>query len=135
MPIALKDRCYKAVLEKLSEILRENPDADVSGYIQKLDAELEYYEHWIARQMLTTFFLNLYQQDVVALKRDFCKAVVLGGKEADANERAALLRCLHGALEFYYGDDYSTVMNMCDDVKAAYDMEEAEITDEDSPFV
>lgn len=135
MFIALKDKCYKSVLEKLSGVLRENPDADVSQYIQRLEEKLEYYEHRTARTMLSTFFLNLYQQDVVALKRDFCKVIVLGGKEADANERAALLRCLHGALQFYYGDDYSAVMNMCDDVKAAYDMEEAEITDEDSPFV
>lgn len=135
MSIALKDKSYNAVLEKLCKILKENPNADVSQYIKELDKEMEYWEHRIARSMLTTFFLNLYQQDVVILKRDFCKVITLGGKDADVNERTALLRCLHGALQFYYGDDYSAVMNMCDDIKSAYDMEETEIMDGDSPFV
>lgn len=135
MLIALKDKSYMAVLEKLCRELKENPDADVSQHINRLDKEMEYWQHHIARAMLTTFFLNLYQQDVVALKRDFSKVIVLGGKDAGISERTALLRCLHGALQFYYGDDYSAVMNMCDDIKTAYDMEGAEITEKDSPFV
>lgn len=116
-------------------MLKENPNADVSKYIKELDKELEHWEHHIAQSMLTTFFLNLYQQDVEALKKDFSKIIVLGGRDAGKNERVNLLRCLHGALQFYYGEDYSVVMNMCDSIKAAYDMEEVEITDKNSPFI
>lgn len=116
MYMALRDKKFMAVIDRLCDQLRRDPNGDISGALDELMQEVHFWERNEVRYTLGEFFLNLYQQDVVALKRDYSKVVVTGGKSASVEERVELLRCLHGALQFYYGEDYSDIMELCDEM-------------------
>lgn len=116
MYMALRDKKFMAVIDRLCDQLRRDPNGDISEALDELMQEVHFWERNEVRYTLGEFFLNLYQQDVVALKRDYSKVVVTGGKPASVEERVELLRCLHGALQFYYGEDYSDIMELCDEM-------------------
>lgn len=124
--MSVRNKVFMPVIDNLCNELRKNPDGDMSEPIEELLREIHLWEKLEIQHALRSFFLALYQQDVASLKRDFCKAVVLGGKDADPDERAALLRCLYEALKFHYGDDFSDIMAMCDEVKEMQDLEKME---------
>ncbi len=124
--MSLKSKIYMPVIEKLCDELRKNPDGDMNESVKELLQEIHLWEKIEVQHTLASFFMNLYQRDVAALKRDYCKVIVMGGKDADLNERVNLLRCLHGALQTYYGEDYSDILNLCDEIKEMQDLEQME---------
>ncbi len=124
--MSVRNKVVMEVINNLCDELRKNPDGDMSEPIEELLLEMMTWEKIEIQHTLRSFFLKLYKQDVVSLKRDFCKVRVLGGKDANSNERVALLRCLYEALKFHYGDDFSDIMKMCDEIKEMQDLEQAE---------
>lgn len=132
--LALSDRIYKQILGELVSVVKKNPEADTTAYEKKVCAEVAKWEDAKAVNVIETFFLNLYNHDVDALKRDVTKVAVVGGKDASPQERANLLRCLVGSIGLFLQDDFSSIVAMCDDLSKTYQMDEDEITEEDTPF-
>lgn len=61
-----------------------------------------------------SLFVRLYNGQIRLLKRDFAKCILTGGRDADTSERIALLQCLFGTLSLFFGNDYSSITNMCE---------------------
>jgi len=64
---------FEMVLSKFKEELRCNPDADVTPYTQMLMAQFRKWSKASEKNFIFDLFLDLYEQDAPALRRDFCK--------------------------------------------------------------
>lgn len=112
------------LLSKFKEEVCRDPDADFTPAIQTLAAEFREMERKRERNVVNSLFLNLYALDAYSLRRDLSKLAVLGSAKATPSQRVALLRCLYGTVSLFIQDDFSGLIEMCEEVEDAYRMED-----------
>ena len=100
-------------IEKLVENIKRDPE-NTEKHIKVCHDAIKQYTTNQVQNALVTMVTSLYQGQIRQLKSDLAKCILAGGKDADPSERVELLRCLLGALEIYFGDDFSLLTNMCE---------------------
>lgn len=110
-------------LTKFKEEICCNPYTDVTPYTQMLAAEFKKWHKAYEKRIISTFFLNLYEQDAQSLQQDLCKLEpreVLGKikaldtAKAKFPQRATLLGCLYNTLTYYIGPNFSWLFEDCE---------------------
>ena len=116
-----KKNCEE-ILSKFREEVCRNANADVAPYAQTLAAEFRTWNKAWEKEIIKTLFLNLYANDVQALRRDLCKLdppsvlcklTAHGAAKAKFPQRALLLYCLYGVLPLYHRGDFASIVKIC----------------------
>lgn len=107
------------ILLELKEELCHNPNANISAYSDKLVCEYDTFETACFHRIFKTLLFNLYAQDVKSLNIALTKIKmqILNRAEITPEQRTKLLQCLYGALSSYIGEDFSSIIAMCDKAK------------------
>lgn len=114
-----------AIIDKLNDIAYRMEDAVMQGSPAVMERIRQDLRNDIAREkerqvqhFIATAVTNLYCGQMAALKQDVAK-LALGEKgareEASPAERTELLRCLIGSLMFYFDEDYSLLVETCEE--------------------
>lgn len=108
---------YDHPLLEFAEAIRSDPDADPAPRIRALSDMFEKSTTQRVRTVIYTYLLKLYGFDSRSLKRDLAKVAVLGAGKAEPSQRAALLRCLYGALPIYIKDNFAEIISLCEQIE------------------
>lgn len=111
--MAISKLLFAEMIDDLIENIKAHP-GDTAKYRREVCEKIRNYVSSQKQSTLASVFVSLYCGQIRALKRDIVKCCLAGSKDASQQERAELLRCLFGALNLYFHEDYSLLIDMCE---------------------
>ncbi len=108
------------ILSDFKEAVCAKSYVDFNIYTDMLVYEYDMLETVCEKRIFKILFLNLYAQDAQSLKIAITKLNMFGETGVVPSKRMELLSGLYGALSSYIGEDFSSLMAMCDKVEPFY---------------